>query len=127
MAKNDVLFVVSTPFCDGQICDGQTGKFATGKIDKLRARGKQLRLWPLGSWSTHVQAIRQNQAWSSSQIECGSKLIDAIMLMTTQPAKATAAGPMWNSTIPESLISITKNASSITSIMLQRPENSITR
>jgi hypothetical protein len=31
MAKNDVLFAVFSPFCDGQICDGQTGEFATGK------------------------------------------------------------------------------------------------
>ena len=69
------------------------GKTARTAVRELRIKsqvfiGVELRV-ELGR-ARNKRVIHQHQ---SPQIECGSKVIDAIMLIATQPAKAITAGP----------------------------------
>ena len=69
------------------------GKTARTAVRELRIKGQvfigvELRVELVRARNKRV--IHQHQ---SPQIECGSKVIDAIMLIATQPAKAITAGP----------------------------------
>jgi len=69
------------------------GKTAKTAVMELLIKSQVFIGWKLRVELGRAKTKRVIHQYQSPQIECGSKVIDAIMLIATQPAKAITAGP----------------------------------